>query len=76
MFLLFQANVVLKERETFIEYLQKQLNEAKGKLDSEVSWSCFYAVIAKCTTQPLKTMTITRRPDWTPTYKVRFLTEY
>ncbi|RMX53912.1 hypothetical protein pdam_00020092 [Pocillopora damicornis] len=30
-----QANVVLKERETFIEYLQKQLNEAKGKLDSE-----------------------------------------
>ena len=41
MFLLFQANVVLRERETFIEYLQKQLNEAKGKLDSEVSWSCF-----------------------------------
>ena len=41
MFLLFQANVVLKEREIFIEYLQKQLNEAKGKLDSEVSNSCF-----------------------------------
>ena len=33
----FQANVVLKEKETFIEYLQKQLNETKGKLDSEVS---------------------------------------
>lgn len=49
-FLLFQANVVLKEKETFIEYLQKQLNEAKGKLDSEVSRSCFYAKIAKPTT--------------------------
>ena len=31
-----QANVVLKEKETFIEYLQKQLNESKSKLDSEV----------------------------------------
>ena len=76
MFLLFQANVVLKERETFIEYLQKQLNEAKGKLDSEVSWSCFYAVIAKCITQPLKTMTITWRPIQKPPYKVGFPTEY
>ena len=35
-FLVFQANVVLKEKETFIEYLQKQLNETKSKLDSEV----------------------------------------
>ena len=33
----FKANVVLKEKETFIEYLQKQLNETKSKLDSEVS---------------------------------------
>lgn len=31
-----QANVVLKEKETFIEYLQKQLEETKNKLDSEV----------------------------------------
>ena len=36
LFLFFQANVVLKEKETFIEYLQKQLNETKSKLDSEV----------------------------------------
>ena len=36
-FSFFQANVVLKEKETFIEYLQKQLNETKSKLDSEVS---------------------------------------
>ena len=36
-FFFFQANVVLKEKETFIEYLQKQLNETKTKLDSEVS---------------------------------------
>ena len=28
--------MVLKEKETFIEYLQKQLDETKGKLDSEV----------------------------------------
>ena len=35
-FFLFQANVILKEKETFIEYLQKQLNETKSKLDSEV----------------------------------------
>lgn len=35
--LFIQANVVLKEKETFIEYLQKQLNETKSKLDSEVS---------------------------------------
>ena len=31
-----QANVVLKEKETFIEYLQKQFEETKNKLDSEV----------------------------------------
>ena len=35
-FFFYQANVVLKEKETFIEYLQKQLNETKSKLDSEV----------------------------------------
>ena len=28
--------MVLKEKETFIEYLQKQLDETKSKLDSEV----------------------------------------
>ena len=28
--------MVLKEKETFIEYLQKQLEETKSKLDSEV----------------------------------------
>jgi len=39
-FFFFQANVVLKEKETFIEYLQKQLNETKSKLDSEVSIAC------------------------------------
>ena len=33
----FQVNVVLKEKETFIDYLQKQLDETKSKLDSEVS---------------------------------------
>lgn len=32
-----QANVVVKEKETFIEYLQKQLEETKNKLDSEVT---------------------------------------
>lgn len=31
-----QANVVLKEKETFIDYLQKQLEETENKLDSEV----------------------------------------
>ena len=39
----FQANVVLKEKETFIEYLQKQLDETKSKLDSEV------CAVYKCT---------------------------
>ena len=28
--------MVLKEKETFIEYLQKQFDETKNKLDSEV----------------------------------------
>ena len=36
-FFCFQVNVVLKEKETFIDYLQKQLDETKSKLDSEVS---------------------------------------
>ncbi len=42
-----QANVVLKEKETFIEYLQKQLNETKSKLDSEVSKFMFDIKIFK-----------------------------
>lgn len=43
----FQANVVLKEKETFIEYLQKQLDETKSKLDSEVCavYKCTYKCV-------------------------------
>jgi hypothetical protein len=35
-YLYFQAQVLLKEKETFTEYLQKQQEEMKNKLQSEV----------------------------------------